>query len=70
MNHMEVWEAEQFQSDSEKEWLTYAKEIELRLGVDLGQCSEADDGYCIDSAYDAWREGVSVDEYCSGIRVL
>lgn len=68
MNHLEIWEAETHEPDSEKDWMKYVSAIESIINVVLATCSESEDGYCIDSAYDAWKSEISPLQYAQGMR--
>jgi hypothetical protein len=68
MTHQEVWEDETYISPNEREWIRYVTLIEQQLQVNLGKCSEKEDGYCMDSAYDAWRASITWMEYVNGKR--
>ena len=65
---MEVWQRETNVSLRETNWEYYVAQIEGALKVDLGMCSEVEDGHCIDSAYDAFLAGISINDYVKGVR--
>jgi hypothetical protein len=56
-DHMAVWEAEQ--DDSDRAWTTWVTDVERLIGHDLdGSLNE--DGYSLDTAYDMWKQGLTV----------
>ena len=66
MTHLELWQSETYVSASEAAWLDWAKQVEAKLGHSLDG-DQAEDGYSIDYAYDAFADGVSVDDYCAEV---
>lgn len=68
MNHIEVWQLETHVSQREINWEYYVEQIEAALKVDLGMCAEIEDGHCLDSTYDAFLAGISINDYVKGIR--
>lgn len=62
MNHLAFAQAESLSLDSDARWLGWCGRAEDMLGHDLDG-DQARDGYSIDGAFAAFRDGASVVEY-------
>lgn len=70
MDHLEVWEMEMRSEAPDKKWNAFLNEVERHLGLEQGSMdgNEAEDGYSLDTAYDAFRAGISPADYAKGER--
>lgn len=69
MNHLEVFEAERLsEGTTECPWHQFCAAVEYYTGVDLDG-DEGIDGYSLDSAFAAYRAGMTPELYVSGKRV-
>lgn len=70
MNHIEVWELEKRSETIDRKWSCFVDDIERTLGLAKGALDgdEAEDGYSLDSAHDAFRAGISAAAYARGER--
>lgn len=70
MNHIEVFEMEKRSEAVDRKWSRFLDEVEIHMGLAKGSMDgdEAVDGYSLDSAYDAFRAGISARSYALGRR--
>lgn len=67
MTHLAFAQTESLALDADIVWLRWCRRAEDMLGHDLDG-DQAADGYSIDGAYDAFREGASVVEYVLDVK--
>lgn len=69
--HMQTWEAESRLCQSDRAWETFVAKAEKQLGLKKGHldANEAESGYSIDGAYDAFQEGLTAEEYVEAVKV-
>ena len=61
MNHIELWQLENYVSPQERSWLAYIGEVEGHLGHDLDG-DQDEDGYSIDRCHDFFCDGADVEQ--------
>jgi hypothetical protein len=64
--HLEVWAAETHVSPSDKSWYKWIKAAE-KLARHHMDGDEKENGYSMDSAFDAWEKGDTPDKYVKNI---
>lgn len=67
MNHLETYQYELYVPDSEREWLSWAADVENRLGHSLDG-NESENGFSLGYAYDWFRCGQTAQEYVKSVR--
>ncbi|MGE3712226.1 MAG: hypothetical protein AB7G35_21475 [Hyphomicrobiaceae bacterium] len=66
--HQDVWAMEQASAREDRAWIRFIDQVCMRIGVSDLDGDEIVDGYSLDSAYAAFRGGISAEDYASGIR--
>jgi len=72
-NHLEVWEMEKASEAGDRDWNTWCNRAEMLMSAIPGWLGDLDgdeetNGYSLDSAYEAYRHGISPAEYAKGQR--
>jgi hypothetical protein len=72
--HMEIWEAENYQSPAERSWYSWIQTVENLLGhsadgdnSDAAKAAGTADGYSLDELYDAFLSGKTPADAVSDI---
>lgn len=66
-SHFEFSAGESYISSSDRAWDRWTAKVERLLGHDLDGNQERD-GYCIDSAYEAFADGLTPAQYVEEVR--
>lgn len=67
--HQEVWQMERaWEPDGPQPWDSYVDKCVHLLGVKHEDGDEATDGYSLGSMHDAYRAGLSAEDYARGAR--
>lgn len=66
MNHAEVWAHEMASEFGSSDWERWAEKAESLLGHDLDG-DENRDGFSLDGAHEAYKDGMSVRDYVSAV---
>jgi hypothetical protein len=54
---------------SETAWLSWVRRAEKELRISSLDGDESEDGYSLDFAYEAWRQGLSAGRYATDVRI-
>jgi hypothetical protein len=68
-DHIAVWEAETFESPSERAWLRWIDEVEKLAGHDLDG-DQAEDGYSMDGFHELFEKGRTPEQAVAEIGSL
>jgi hypothetical protein len=64
--HLGVWEAEQHETSAARSWYRWYRRAVALVGHDLDG-DQSEDGYSLDGAYEAWRQGVSPEAHARAV---
>jgi hypothetical protein len=70
-HHLDIWELERAWEAGDRAWERFLGECERLLGLEVGSLdgNEAEDGWSLDSAHDAFKAGLTPAEYVAARRL-
>ena len=65
-DHIAVWQAETYESDSDRSWYAFIDQVEKLMGrdpdgdnSDAAKAAGTADGYSLDEFHDLWEDGLT-----------